>query len=143
MPASRMIVRVLLCLVLLAPLAAAQEGVQQETTSFPAALVTGNRFRELDKDEQLLYLMGALDGLAAGVWVGERDARPAVAGRARPTRADRLASCTDGKPLGQLEAMIRAHLEAHPEEWHYPMSLIALVALREACGFSLEGPEPE
>jgi hypothetical protein len=87
-----------------------------------SGFVTGNTYRLLPYESQVMYSQGVIDGLlAAGLY-----------GADRPELMT-LIKCTEGMNGQQVAAILNNYLVQHPERWQLSMNWIAYRSMQDAC----------
>ena len=112
----------LCCLLAVATSAWAEEDI--------LALVTGNKYQEIDEIARAFYVMGAVEGMhfeAAHIKFS-----PDVLV---------LGGCVSGRTGRQLMAIVDKYTAAHPELWHKPMSTLVYRAVICGCEEAMRGPK--
>ncbi len=89
---------------------------------FATEFVDGNDWLEKSEIGKIMYVSGVIDGLIL-----------AVAYDADSTYVDRFVECLGGMTAGQVTAIVRKHLNEHPERWHIPMHFEVYSAITNSC----------
>jgi hypothetical protein len=84
--------------------------------------VSGNVYRDMADTAKHAYVMGVVDGILLSPILGaeSKDVQP-------------VSDCIKGMRSDQLQAIVDAFLQAHPERWDESMHTIAYGALFGAC----------
>ena len=83
---------------------------------------TGQNWLDLAELDQSAYIMGFIDGLSAGPFLGST-----------PDCIEKVWRCVQGKTGRQMAAMVRKHLNDNPDRWQYAVSGQAFAALVGTC----------
>jgi len=102
----------------------AQEGTAKVFVGF----LDGNEYRNLTDREKHSYLMGFHDGLMAAPLFGFEREGDAMS----ETWYER---CKAVGNSGQLQAIIDRYVDEHPENWHYQMTSIFFMPVKDICDF--------
>lgn len=97
-----------------------------DTVTIPAGILTANEYRELPREEQVLYSIGLIDGIFLAV-VFEAD----------PADIASFRGCIKGMKVKQIVEIFAAHLSANPAVWHRPANSEFYEAMRRVCGQDL------
>ncbi len=82
--------------------------------------MTGNTWKDLPDDFHFVYAAGFIEGM--------------VVATLQPGPSARIAKCTDAMSYDQIKAVMGKYIADHPEKWHFNLSVLATVAILEACG---------
>jgi len=116
------LVSALCCLLVLATSASAEEEV--------LALVTGNKYQEIDEVARPFYVIGAVEGMHFEATHVKFSPDVLV-----------LGGCVSGRSGRQLMAIVDKYTAAHPELWHKPMSTLVYRAVISGCEEALREPK--
>ena len=103
----------------LAILMIATSHYSQESMGF----MNGQKFLTMAPDIQDAYSVGFMDGLVMGLQHGTNYNYP----------VEVRFPCIKGWTAGQMAAVLKKYLKAHPEFWHLPMNAIGVRALQQDC----------
>lgn len=113
----QIVVGILLCIFLV--------GAQLETdpSLVPKGFLTGKDWRDLSKGEQQAYAVGVVDGLDLAYAQGKQG-----------IDLGWINACVTGMSSEQVRAMLKADLDANPEEWNLLMVHQSMYrALKKSC----------
>ena len=88
--------------------------------------LTGQTFLDLQKNERLWAVTGAIDGLLGSTQFG-----------ASFSQTSKLDDCLRQRNNGQVAAMVEKFVRDRPGEWHFPFSVLVSNAMEAACPYSL------
>jgi hypothetical protein len=112
---------VVLGLLLCISLLAAQ--MEMDPSLVPKGFLTGKDWRDLSKGEQQAYAVGVVDGLDLAYAQGKQG-----------VDLGWINACVTGMSSEQVRAMLKADIDANPDEWNLLMVHQAMYrALKKSC----------
>lgn len=99
-------------------------------------LITGTKYRSLERGQQEMWFIGVLDGIFAESLILPSELRDLGVLQEEETVAGYqkwMDRCLKLYSAAQLEAIFRKKLEAEPEAWHAPAGLYARQAIADFC----------
>ncbi|WP_372603662.1 hypothetical protein, partial [Actibacterium sp.] len=120
---ARLLTFVSLALVPYESSAADIEACKLHKNAFGPSFMSAAHFREQNEDVQIGYVMGFFEGMATGSVFG-----------ASTECLEALYICVKDVSSSQLTAIVNKYVEANPEGWHLPMTIIAFNAIGRFCG---------
>lgn len=97
--------------------------------------ITGNKWREFSAELRLWYVIGVVDGiLEATALLQAAEPRRPLGGNLFADFVARTRTClVDTMTRMQVGAIVDKYVKDHPAQWHFPMTILTVSALREAC----------
>jgi|TARA_B100001964_G_scaffold206636_1_gene237877 hypothetical protein len=83
---------------------------------------TGSEYIEMDDNDRLAWLVGAMDGIMAESTMIKKDDNGPWLGR-----------CINGLTIQQIKAMFEKELNENPEAWHGPAAFILRNKMQKFC----------